>query len=335
MLRLAFFLLLFLTSVKANEPPSVVILTTVEESSLTPSVVGVGTFTAYHDVTLKAETAGRVETIYFQEGDRATPHQKLFSLHNKEQEAKVKKANAALKLNQNILNRKQALMKKKFATPQDLEQAEMQVKASEAELALAQEDLAKTQVLAPFEGVLSDRKISKGAYVAEGDELARIQDLTPIRLTFQVPEKEIPMIKKGDKVTSITDIYPDKTFEGTIEAIEPSVHEDTRSVTVYATFKNEEELLIPGLYGRVQMKSSADTTASSLLIPEQALVIRPDGIYVYKKQGDKAALTKITLGTRTSDKAEVLSGLKKGDQIVLEGQEKIHDGSLIATTSGG
>jgi membrane fusion protein, multidrug efflux system len=227
-----------------------------------------------------------------------------------------------------MLRRKEALNKKGFATPQELEKAEAQVKSDEAELALAKEDFAKTEIYAPFDGVLSNRQVCKGSYVSDGDELVRIQDLTPIRLTFQVPQKEIPHMKVGDKVTATTDVYPGKDFEGQVEAIEPSVDEKTRSVTVYATFGNDEELLIPGLYGRAQLKTSLNKS-SSLYIPEQALVIRPNGIYVYKKVGEKAALTKITLGARLADQAEVLSGLKKGDQIVLEGQDKLHDGSLI------
>jgi len=332
MRRVTLLLLLSMTYAKAAETPQAVTVATVKEGSLTSSITGVGTFTTYNDVVLKAETAGRIETIHFKEGDRAKPNQKLFTIHNNVQQAKVKKAESTLKLSQNICKRKEVLFKKKFISPQDLEQAETQVQADEAEFALAKEELAKTEVLAPFDGVLSNRKLSKGAYVIEGDELVRLQDLTPIRLTFQLPQKEIPTVKLGDKLMATTDVYPDKTFEGKVEAIEPSVNEDTRSVTVYATFENKDELLIPGLYGRAQLSSSRQVQ-TSLIVPEQALVVRQDGIYVYKKEGDKAVLTKVTLGTRTTDHAQVLSGLKKGDQIVLEGQDKIHDGSPITVCS--
>ncbi len=325
-------LLLFIAPVNADELPQAVVITTVTESCLNPCIMGVGTFTAYSDVILKAETSGRIESIYFKEGDRAQSNQKLFTIYNKEQIAKVQKAEASFKLSQNIFKRKEELHKKGFSTFQDLEKAETQMKSEEAELALSKEALAKTEIVAPFDGVLSTRRVCKGAYVQNGDELVRIQDLTPIRLIFQVPQKEIPNIKVGDKVTTSTDVYPDKIFEGKVEAIEPSVNEETRSVTVYAAFENKEELLIPGLYGRAQLKTSLNTS-SSLYIPEQALVVRPEGIYVYKKVGEKAALTKITLGTRTADQAEVLSGLKKGDQIVLEGQDKLRDGSIINVNS--
>ena len=328
----SFFLLLMLVSMaKADEPPQAVITTPVQEVNIAPMITGVGTFTPYNDVTLKAETSGRIEHVHFKEGDRAKPNQLLFSLYNKEQEAKVKRAEANLKMSTNILHRKQKLIEKEFTSPQDLEQAETHVEADQADLALAKEGLAKTEIRAPFEGVLSGRTVSKGAYVSEGDELVRIQDITPIRLTFQIPEKDIPLIKIGEKITATTDVYPNRAFEGKIEAVEPSVNEGTRSVSVYSAFENKEEHLIPGLYGRAQIPT-ASQKAHSLFIPEQALVVRPDGMYVFKKVEDKAVLTKITLGKRASDHAEVLSGLKKGDHIVLEGQDKIQDGSPITAT---
>lgn len=328
MLRLLFLLMICATSAMAEEPPQAVIITTVQEQSICPNIVCVGTFTPYNDVVLKAETSGRIDTIHFKDGDRAKPNQKLFTLHNKEQEAKLKKAEATLHMSKNILNRKKKLIEKNFITLQDLEQAQTQVDSDKADLDLAKEEFAKTIILAPFDGLLSDRRISKGAYVIEGDELVRIQDITPIRLAFQIPQKDIITVHVGDKAIASTDVYPNESFEGKIEAIEPSVNEDTRSVTVFATFPNKDEILIPGFYGRAELTTTS-SKKGSLFIPEQALVIRPNGMHVYKAVGNKAVLAKITVGVRTADQAEVTAGLNKGDQIILEGQNKIHDGSPI------
>jgi membrane fusion protein (multidrug efflux system) len=326
-------LLSFLNTAKAEEPPQAVVLTKVKEASLNPSLKSVGTFKAYADAILKAETPGRVEKINFKDGQAVKAGQVLFVLYNKEQLAKVQKAEAALALGQNILSRKKGLQQKGFAPPQEVEKAEAQGQSDKAELALAQEALQKTIIRAPFEGILSERKQSVGSYVSEGDELVRIQDLTPIRLTFHIPEKDLTAIKVADPVTVRTDAHPDKTFEGIIEAIEPSINEKTRSVTVHAKFENKNEQLLPGLYGRLSIDLS-DKKLATLFIPEKALVFRQDATYVYKKIGDKAVLTKITLGARTADQAEVLSGLQKGDEIVLDGLYKIHDGSVIRVSSG-
>jgi len=129
-----------------------------------------------------------------------------------------------------------------------------------------------------------------------------------------------------------TDAYAEKTFEGKIEAIEPSINEKTRSVTVHARFENQDGLLLPGLYGRISIGLSGQKTAA-VVIPEKALVFQQDATYVYKRINDKAVLTKVTLGVRTEDQAEVLSGLQKGDVIILEGLYKIHDGSPLVPAS--
>lgn len=330
MLRFFAIFFLFTSCALAEDSPQAVVTIKVSEGSLSPTMHGVGVFKAYADTVLKAETAGRIEHIHFREGETVKAGQKLFTLYNKEQMAKVKKAEAALSLSQHTLHRKQELAKKKFTSKQDLEKAEAEVQINEAELSLAKEALSQTIIIAPFEGTLSERKQSKGSYVAAGDELVRLQDLTPIRLTFHIPEKDLTLIKVDMPVQTMTDAYPDKNFDGKIEAIEPAVNEKSHSVTVHARFENKDELLLPGLYGRISVILPTQKSAM-LIIPEKALVFQQDGTYVYKKVDNKAVLTKVTLGMRTADQAEVLSGLKKGDEIVLDGLYKIHDGSVLTT----
>ncbi|MBX9785725.1 MAG: efflux RND transporter periplasmic adaptor subunit [Alphaproteobacteria bacterium] len=332
MFRTFIFLAVTLTPAHAYEQAQTVVITQAKEGILNPSITGVGTFSAYNDVTLKSEIAGRIQAVHFKEGEFVKPDQTLFTIHNEEQQANVKKAESTLQKNRNILKRTEELATRKFASLQDLEAAETDVKSSEADLILAKEELEKTKILAPFDGALSERQVGKGSYVIEGDPLIRIQDITPIRLKFTVPQKEIPLIKVGDKILATTDVYPGTTFTGTVEAIEPAVDESTRSVMIFATFPNEDKKLIPGLYARAELKTTLNTK-NSLFVPEQALVIRPTGNYVYKQSGDKAVLTKVTLGQRAADQAEILSGLAKGDSIVLEGQDKIQDGSTITVAS--
>lgn len=184
--------------------------------------------------------------------------------------------------------------------------------------------------MSPFKGVLSSRKIAKGSYVQPGEELVRIQDISPIRLVFQLPQKEIPVIQMGQPLTATTDVYPGEVFEGHIDAIEPCVDKETRSITVYAAFDNESTRLMPGLYGQIHLPlTSKAKNKSTLSIPERSLFVRQDGTYVYRQVNGKAVLTKVTLGVRTTDQAEILSGLKKGDVVILEGQETIKDGDAI------
>ena len=317
---------------KAQQRTPSVVVTKVSENLLNPSIIGVGTFTAYNDVTLKAEFPGRVEVVHFKEGEYVKPGQKLFTFHNVEQKAKAQKAEAALKRDQNIAFRLKDLSERKFASPQDLEAAQTQAKNSEADLALAKDALDKTVVKAPFDGALSEKQVCKGSYLIEGDPMIRIQDLTPIRLKFKVPQPSLPLVKLENDVIATTDTYPGQTFKGKIETIEPAVDEETRSITIYAAFPNKEKLLIPGLFAHAEIQTNINKK-SALFIPEQALIIRPTGSFVYKVVGNKVALTKVSIGQRKNDLAEVTSGLKKDEIIVLEGQDKIQDGGLIHATT--
>jgi len=323
-----FFLCLFGTAVNAQMPPQPVVLTTVKEGTLAAGTSWAGTFTPYNDVVLRAEISGHIDKLYVKEGASVKEGEKLFSLKDQEARARVKKAAAALKLAQNGLNRKKKLKEKEFISLQDLEKAEADVDNAEAELVLAEEDLNKTNICSPFEGVVSMKKVSKGTYVSPGTELIRIQDIRPMRLVFQVSQQEIPSLRVGDSVIAVTDLYPSRTFKGTVEAIDLSINETNRSVTAYATFTNQDNLLIPGLYGQITPSHTA-SSSPVVVIPEQALVVRPEGTYVYKKVKDKAILTKITLGVRTADQVEILSGLAKGEEIVIEGQAILHDGDPI------
>lgn len=332
MLRILVLVFLMLVSAqlaKADDMPQAVVGIVVTEGSLSPVISAVGTFTAYNDVLLKAETAGRIEAVHFKEGDHVQPDKKLFTLHNEEQKLKVQLAQAALDLSKSSLERKKTLVKKGFVSKQLFEEVRYAAKVAEAELSLAKEELSKTVVRAPFDGDLSNKVVSVGAFVNEGDDLVHIQDITPIRLIFHLPENEIKNIKPGDKVVATTDLYTDKKFPGTVETVEPRIDEKSRTAIVHATFPNQQKLLIPGLYGRVTIETTSQKKTKSVQVPEQALVIRPDGTYVYKIKKDKAILTKVSLGIRTGDEAQVLSGLKGGDQIVLEGQDKLQDGSDV------
>ena len=222
-----------------------------------------------------------------------------------------------------------------------------------SELAIAEEGLTKTQVSAPFDGVLSSRRISVGAYVKDYDPLVRLQTLSPIRFEFQLPVQKISLIQKGQPVQTNTDAYPGRNFKGKIVVIEPRADEKTHNVKVLAEFPNAKGKLLPGMYGQISIPTT--DKHEGLIIPEEALVVRQKGLYVYKVLPEentcqpqkasnpelkakpepahmtkyKSKLVKITVGTRFNDQVEILSGLSKGDEIVLKGQDKINDNADI------
>lgn len=318
-----------LFATETSQPPREVVITVpVIYDKIHRVLEFIGSFYSLNAVTLKSQTQGIIEKIHFEDGASVATGAPLFTLHNAEQKAGIKKTKSALALSMNIFKRKQLLAERDFLSRDALEKAQAQVKADEAELDLAKEAYNKTIIRAPFNCVLSSRKISKGAYVSQGDELVSCKDLQPLRFNFQAAENQVSLLAKNQKVIVETDALRGEKFKGHVEVIEPIIDEKTRSAVVYAHFRNLDGKLLPGFSGHAYIETNE--THEGIVIPEEALIIRQDGNYVFKVIEDpKARLNKVTLGIHANDQVEILTGLNKDDEIVLKGQEKIKDGSDI------
>lgn len=333
-------------------PTPVVTATTVQKEEIEEGLKLPGSFKAVEDVILRAQIAGEITEVAFEDGMVAREGQVLFMINDREMQAQLKKAKADAKMHNAQLKRAKELHGRGFQSPAELEKIEAQAAQAQAQLAIAQEGVSKTKVIAPFDGVLSSRKVSRGAYVKPFDALVRLQTLTPIRFEFQVPANKLTLLQDQQNVTASSESFPGQTFTGKVVIIEPRADEKTRNVRVLAEFPNVGAQLIPGSFGTIILTTADKHEA--LVIPEEALVVRRDGLYVYiveetpvvtpepkKQEGadetkeeantplPKAKLVKVNVGIRSKDRVEIISGLKEGDKIVLQGQEKIHDNADI------
>ncbi len=348
-------------------PPPVVVTTTVEKDKIQEGLKIPGTFKAPDDVVIRSKIDGEIQDILFQDGVSVEKGAILFQIRDVEKKALLKEAQAVLHMNSAELKRAKELQAKGFLAQSKFDKVQAETVQAQAQLSIAEEELSKTKVTAPFEGVLSSRDVSKGAYVKEYDSLVRLQDLDPLRFQFQIPIDKLYLVENGMDVKVTTDSRPGQEFTGKITVIEPRADENTRNVTAFADFTNKSNLLIPGMFGNISVLTADQREA--LVIPEEALVIRREGLYVYKllsnkragntstqtslsdpiKEPEKASeatgdnniavsekghkekvlLVPITIGTRKNDKVEILSGLQEGDKIVLRGQENITDNGEI------
>jgi membrane fusion protein (multidrug efflux system) len=312
----------------SQSPPESVITGTAVCDKIHKTLEFVGGFYSLNAVTIKSEIQGIIERVHFEDGTSVTAGTPLFTLYNIEQKAKVKKAQSTLTLSMNILKRKQILAKREFLSKDELEKAQAQVEADEAELELAKEAYNKTIIRAPFNCVLSSRKISKGAFVSQGDELVNCNEIQSLQFNFQVPENQVNLLDKNQELLVETDANPGENFSGHIKTIEPIIEEKTRSAVVHAHFENKDGKLCPGFSGHAYIKTNE--IHEGIIIPEEALITRQDGKYIFKViEGMRVKLNKVTLGIRSNDKVEILTGLNKDEEIVLKGQEKLKDGSNI------
>jgi len=210
-----------------------------------------------------------------------------------------------------------------------VDQYEAALVSARADVAAAQARKGDRMIRAPFAGVAGLRQVSPGAYVGKGDDLVRLDALGTLKLEVPVPETYLPLVRIGLPITLTIDALPGQTFSGTVHAIDPVVDPASRNVRVRARIANPKGQLKPGMFARATANLGGKTSA--ILLPEQVIVPRPDGNYVFLAVDGKAELRKVTLGKREPGRVEIVSGVAIGDTVVLDGQIKLRPGVPVVT----
>jgi len=190
----------------------------------------------------------------------------------------------------------------------------------------------KTIVTAPFSGVIGLRKVSPGAYLEAGADIAKLEDLSSVKIDFRVPAVYLAKVRSGQVINVVVDAFPADTFKGKVYAIETGIDGETRTALIRARVSNKEGKLHSGMFARVSLIMSKKQNALS--VPEQALWPQGTDNFVYRVIDGKASLTKVELGRRTPGYVEILNGLSPGDMVVTEGQMKIRDGAPVMVLGG-
>jgi len=301
----------------------------VSESPITNTVDAVGALIAEDSVVLRPEIDGRIDKLLFKEGQPVKKGAVLVVLHSAEQRARLAAAQADLRLAESRYRRSEELVAKNFISRQALDEARANLDILRARRQQEQVALDKTVIRAPFSGVIGLRQISPGAYVSEGSDLVRLDALGNLKLEVPVPETYLALVRIGLPITLTVDALPGQTFSGTVHAIDPVVDPVSRNVRVRARIANPKGQLKPGMFARATADLGGKTSA--ILLPEQVIVPKSDGSYVFLAVDGKAELRKVTLGKREPGRVEIVSGVKAGDTVVLDGQIKLRPGVPVVT----
>lgn len=303
-----------------------------EPSEFRDVIEALGTAQANESVVITAQNQELVESIYFNDGDTVEQGDVLVELDSREERARVQELKFRLGEAQRQFGRLQNLVRQNVASRQQLEEQDVLVKEITAELEVAETQLAKMTVVAPFSGRLGIRQVSLGALVSPGDVITTLDDVTPIKVDFSVPELYFASLREGQTVMTTSAAYPGEQFEGTIQSIDSRVDPLTRSIMVRAVLANEDGRLRPGMLLRVTLLRSVDTT---MVLPEKAIIPIQDRQYVYVVNEDNTVTqTEITIGRRKPGVVEVTSGLADGDVVVVEGIVRLRDGVTVAIQEG-
>ncbi|AVJ56944.1 efflux transporter periplasmic adaptor subunit [Idiomarina sp. OT37-5b] len=308
-----------------RQQPSVPVRVQVAELSEFRDVIqALGTAQANETVAITAQTQDVVEKIYFESGDFVEQGQLMAELNARKEVARVQQLKFSLGEAQRQLDRLTELRRGNAASQQQLEEQQVAVNGLQAELEVAEATLAEMKIYAPFSGRVGIREVSPGALVAPGDVFTTLDDISPIKVDFSVPERYFASLAVNQEVIARNSAYPGQQFSGRISSIDSRVDPVTRSVRVRAQLPNDGDLLRPGMLLEITLLRSIDET---LLLPEKAVMPIQSRQYVFKLTPDgRAQRVEVTIGRRKPGIVEITDGVKPGDQVIVEGLVRLRDG---------
>ena len=309
---------------KKNMPTKVKTLL-IEPQASERRIETTGNIMADEEVVLYPETQGRIVKINFAEGAQVKKGELLLKINDSDLQAQLKKATATKKLKEDTEKRNKTLLEKGAISNELYDIASTELSSINADIDLLKEQIRKTEIRAPFNGVIGLRNISEGSYVTPTTRIAALQNINQIKVEFSVPEKYANTIQKGSIVLFTTE--GKKQLQAKIYAIEPKIDDVTRNVIMRAICANPKQEILPGSFAKVSIVASTNTNA--YLLPTQAIVPILKGQKVYVAQGDSVIERKVKTGVRKDDVIEVTEGLKAGDEVVVEGVMYLRQGAKI------
>ncbi|MEJ2523866.1 MAG: efflux RND transporter periplasmic adaptor subunit [Gammaproteobacteria bacterium] len=296
-----------------------------------PRVVeALGTTRALEAVEITSRVLSVITDIRFAGGQEVSAGDVLVELENAEERASLAEAEAAVIDSRSQFERARALAETQVVSESQLLQLEATLKADEARLRAAQARLEQTVIRAPFAGYTGLRTISPGTLVTPGTVVTTLDDLSSVRLDFSVPEAFLDFVSEELQVSAKSVAFPDRSFDGRVTTVDTRVDPVTRAVTVRAELPNTDRLLKPGMFLTVRLEGAPRDT---LVIPEAALVPEADRQFVFVVRDETARRVEVAIGRRLPGEVEVLRGLAPGDRVVVEGTQKVVDGTPVFETA--
>jgi multidrug efflux system membrane fusion protein len=317
----------------------------VKSEELVYRVQALGSLEAQEMVQITAQVEGAVSQVLFHEGDRATTETVLlridperYRLEAERTEGAYKKALADEHRAESDLERREALAREKLVAAEELNRARQEAERLGAETATtkaawdwARQNQSRADVKAPLAGIVNTRTVETGRFVKEGDVLATLVDTSRLRLRFKVSEAESLRARQSQTVTFRVAALGDRDFPASIYHVSEVADPTTRQVEVMAWVKNPG-VLKPGFFAEVTL--ATESKKGALVVPEGAIQASERGFVAYVVESGKARLRPVQIGLRTGTGiVEILSGVKAGDSVVIEGSDRIADGVPVQPTT--
>ncbi|MBL8460866.1 MAG: efflux RND transporter periplasmic adaptor subunit [Zoogloea sp.] len=324
----------------SGPPPTLITATTARSAALDITEDTLGTLEALIDPSIGAEVAGRVTRVTAHSGDKVRRGQLLaeldasdFTIQTRVDGAEIARLEALVAQAERFAERQQDLVAKGFISRNGAEDSLAQRDALRAQLATARargsatrNDLGRTRVVAPVDGIIETQIVSPGDYVKVGDPLFRLISNRILRAHLPYPESAAGRIRAGQPVRLSLPHLPGKVIEGTVEDVKPTINDSSRALDVLVRVSNDGSLLSGGTVNAAIVTGHKST---AVMVPEQSVVLRPAGKVVYVIAGGKAVQRVVEVGARRDGQVEIVRGLSDGETVAEDGAGFLSDGTAV------
>jgi len=317
----------------------------------------------FQQVNVFSRVDGYISKLHVDKGDLVKANQLLIEVDHTDYVHAVNRAKAnlaaaradVLRQAANVrnvqltLDRMTALIKDQFVSQQDLDNAQIghdmaaaqleslkaQVKQVEVALQQAETNLSYSYIRAPFAGYIAERNLDPGAFVSGSTGststfsrgILTLHEIGTVRTLIEVVEKDVPLVKIGQKAEVRAEAYPDRVFDGEVTRVVQALNRATRTMTVEVDLRNRDHLLKGGMFARVEVM--VGTHAQAVQIPVDAVTRLDELQYVYVVRDGKAVKVPVELGVRVENKIEVTKGLTGDEQVIVSGKDLVTDGTVV------
>lgn len=290
-----------------------------------------GTLLANEEVELRPEISGRVVAISFAEGSRVHKGQLLVKINDADLQAELKGKKLAEKLAADEERRKKGLLDIAGISQEEYDKSANTLKMIQAEREVIESQIAKTEIVAPFDGVVGLRDVSEGSYVTPDKLVATMQEIDPMKVEFSVPEKYARQVQRGTRV-NVEAGDAGEALEGTVFAVESKIDLSTRTIKARAKIPNPKADLIPGSFVKVDI--TLENLTGAIVVPTGAIIPELGGEKVFVGQDGKAKAVRVRTGIRTESSIQVVDGLQAGDTLLTTGLLQLSEGRQIEVQLG-
>ncbi|MBO0935739.1 efflux RND transporter periplasmic adaptor subunit [Fibrella sp. HMF5335] len=279
------------------------------------AVVATGSLVANEQVDIYPEIAGRIVQLNIREGQPVAQGSLLVKVYDGDLQAQLQKFRVVEENARRTEARNKQLLERGGISQQEYDIIVTNLKGALADIDLTKAALRRTEIRAPFSGVIGIRNVSPGAVVTPQTLITRLQQLNPMKLDFTVPERYSSSVRSGERV-NFTVEGSQAGYTGQIYAIEPDVDVETRSLRIRARVANTGRDLRPGAFAKVNLTFRED---KALTIPSQALLPQTRGKQVVVVRNGKATFVEVQTGIRDKNNIQITKGLTAGDTVVTTG----------------